>query len=106
MYLFSHSAFLLKRSHCNFHHMIPLIFEDIISLHDFIQRKSVGYHTSGINPSFGDQARMSSQALASTPPVLKVRFLPYISGSGSVCASSYNATMHTIPFGRAAFQAS
>ena len=37
--------------------MIPLIFEDIISLHDFIQRKSVGYHTSGINPSFGDQGQ-------------------------------------------------
>ena len=36
-----------------------------------------------------------------TPPVLNVRFLPYISGSGSVCGLSYSATIETIAFGRA-----
>ena len=32
--------------------------------------------------------RVSSQSQPSTPPVLKVRFLPYISGSGNICALS------------------
>ena len=31
---------------------------------------------------------VSSQSQPSTPPVLKVRFLPYMSGSGRVCALS------------------
>ena len=45
--------------------------------------------------------RISAQSQPSTPPVLKVRFLPYISGRGSTCGLSYSATMVTIAFGRA-----
>ena len=44
-------------------------------------------------------ARISPQRQPSTPPVLKVRFLPYISGRGSVCASSYMATTATVALG-------
>lgn len=32
--------------------------------------------------------RISAQSQASTPPVLKIRFFPYISGRGIVCGSS------------------
>jgi len=44
---------------------------------------------------------VSSQSHPSTPPVLKIRFFPYISGSGNLCALSYSATIVTIAFGLA-----
>lgn len=50
-------------------------------------------------------ASISPQRQPSTPPVLKVRFLPYMSGRGSVCASSYMATTATVALGRALSQA-
>lgn len=52
------------------------------------------------------KSRISPQSHPSTPPVLKMRFLPYISGSGSICGLSYIATMVTMALGRAHFQAS
>ena len=47
----------------------------------------------------------AAQWVASTPPVLKIRFFPYISGRGRVWDSSYMATRATTPLGRAIFQA-
>ena len=47
------------------------------------------------------KSRISPQSHPSTPPVLKMRFLPYISGSGSICGLSYMATMVTMALGRA-----
>ena len=49
--------------------------------------------------------RISPHLLPSTPPVLKVRFLPYISGRGRVWGLSYIATTVTIALGRASFHA-
>ena len=49
------------------------------------------------------KSRISPQSHPSTPPVLKMRFLPYISGSGSICGLSYIATMVTMALGRAHF---
>ena len=45
------------------------------------------------------------QSAASTPPVLKIRFFPYMSGRGRVCGSSYMAMMAATALGRAIFQA-
>ena len=43
----------------------------------------------------------SSSPVASTPPVLKMRFLPYMLGSGSVRSFSYIAETTTTALGRA-----
>ena len=48
---------------------------------------------------------ISSQQEASTPPVLKTRFFPYMSGRGSICGSSYKATTQTTALGLAIFHA-
>ncbi len=40
------------------------------------------------NPALGDERQNFSAVAAVHPPVLKVRFLPYISGSGSIWGRS------------------
>ena len=51
------------------------------------------------------RSRIPAQSQPSTPPVLKVRFLPYMSGRGRVWGLSYSATMVTTALGRAHCQA-
>ena len=50
--------------------------------------------------------KVFSQSQPSTPPVLKIKFFPYMSGSGKTCGSSYKATIVTIAFGLAHCHAS
>lgn len=72
-----------------------------IGLHDVVERVTTGERQLvSMCPSC--TRRMVSPMLhASTPPVLKTRFLPYISYNGSVCGPSYMAESTTTPCGRA-----
>ncbi len=98
---------------CCFHLRNNGHFDDTVSV---IFKESVGglmsfkgkvWVMSGVVSSFpwARSARISGTSQPSTPPVWKVRFFPYISGSGSIWGVSYIATMVTRALGRAHCQA-
>ena len=68
--------------------MIFFLFKHIICFQDLIQPAAVSDEKSCIQLPAGGQIIISWQKLPSTPPVLKIRFFPYISGRGNVWALS------------------
>ena len=57
------------------------------------------------SPSSAISRRIAAQSQPSTPPVLNVRFLPYMSGRGRICGRSYSAAITATALGRAYFHA-
>ena len=68
----------------HFDDAVPAVFEEVIGRFDLFKGEGVGNQRRGIQPSGGKQGQNFAAAAAVHAAVLKVRFLPYISGSGSV----------------------
>ena len=74
-------------------------FERAVRLENIVERVSFRNKATRVDELLLDGGSGSSSPVASTPPVLKMRFLPYMLGSGSVWSFSCVAAGQGFPVG-------